>query len=211
MEIDLAALFSRYLPQSAAEPCPLSSEVETELFLIAPDAKHKDARVIRVTEDNCSECLTILKDSDVFEVGSLFRCYQFNPEHTLEEGSSGYRVCTLCLHSLCVWPSPDQLTLLKLVSELDTVVDWFHFGLYLGIPDHELLSIELQHQRHVQRSRTDMLRWWLQHGTERSWTSIVRALEGIKMQPLAKKIAIKHGMQDFSLRGSVSSDQCIES
>ena len=87
MEIDLAALFSQYLPQLAAEPCPLSCEVETEVFLIAPDAKQKDARVIRVTKDNCYDCLTIWKDSDVFEVGPLFRCYQFNPERTLPKGT----------------------------------------------------------------------------------------------------------------------------
>ena len=62
MEVDLASLFSQHLSQSAAEPYPLSCEVETELFLVAPDDKQKDARVISVTSDNCSECLPILKD-----------------------------------------------------------------------------------------------------------------------------------------------------
>ena len=69
VEIDLASLFCQKLPQSAAEPHPLSCEVETELFLIAPDAKQKEAGVIKVTKDNCSDCLTILKESGVFEVG----------------------------------------------------------------------------------------------------------------------------------------------
>ena len=45
----------------------------------------------------------------------------------------------------------------------------------------------------VKDCRTGMLSWWLQHGTQRRWTSIVRAVEGIKMEPLARKIATKYG------------------
>ena len=66
-------------------------------------------------------------------------------------------------------------------------------GLYLDIPAHELLSIELQQMKHVQRCRTDLLGWWLQHGTQLMWTAVVRALEGIKVDPLARKIATKYG------------------
>ena len=86
MEVDLASLFSRHLSQSAAEPRPLSCEVETELFLVAPDAKLKDARVISVSSDNCSECLSILKDSSVFEFSSLFRAYLHTPDRSLSNG-----------------------------------------------------------------------------------------------------------------------------
>ena len=61
----------------------------------------------------------------------------------------------------------DPLTLLQLVSELESVVDWLHLGLYLHIPEHELFSIEQYQRGHVLQSRTDMLNWWLQHGTHK--------------------------------------------
>ena len=86
VEVDLASLFSRHLSQSAAEPCTLSCEVEMELFLVAPDDKQKDARVISVSSDNCSECLSILKDSSVFEFGSMFRAYHHTPDRAFSKG-----------------------------------------------------------------------------------------------------------------------------
>ena len=89
--------------------------------------------------------------------------------------------------------SSDRPTLPELISQLDEVVDWFHLGLYLDIPSHELLSIEVERMKHVQRCRTDLLGWWLQHGTHLTWTSVVRAVERIKMEPLARKIATKYG------------------
>ena len=73
------------------------------------------------------------------------------------------------------------------------MADWFHLGLYLGVPDNELLSIEQYRHGHVQQCRTDMLTWWLQRGAQPTWTRVVRALEGIKMEPLATKIATKYG------------------
>ena len=272
VEVDLASLFSRHLSQSAAEPCPLSCEVETELFLVAPDAKQKDARVISVSSDNCSECLSILKDSNVFGFGPLFRTYHLTPDRALSKGSGTVMIVNIlpitsyilllsifdcflhpstisfsyfltCLprsllpslpplfshpisllshlssfflpatllyilpHILYVpanscssFLSSDRLTLVKLVSELTTVVDWFHLGLYLGVPEHELFSIQCEQMKNVQQCRTDMLNWWLQRGAQRTWTSVVRALEGIKMELLARKIATKYGMSTIHSR-----------
>ena len=74
------------------------------------------------------------------------------------------------------------------------MVDWFHLGLYLGVPDNELLSIEQYRRGHVQQCRTDMLSWWLQRGAQPTWTRVVRALERIEMEPLARKIATKYGL-----------------
>ena len=89
--------------------------------------------------------------------------------------------------------SADQPTLLDLISHLDEVVDWFHLGLYLGVPEHELLSINKSQRGDVKECRTGMLSWWLQSGTQRKWTSIVRAVEDIKMERLAGEIATKYG------------------
>ena len=89
--------------------------------------------------------------------------------------------------------SSDQPSLLDLISQLEEVVEWFHLGLYLGVPEYELLSIDKSKRGDVKECRTGMLSWWLQCGTTRRWTSVVRAVEGIKMEPLARKIATKYG------------------
>ena len=70
------------------------------------------------------------------------------------------------------------------------MVDWFHLGLYLGVAEYQLLSIE---REQMKQCKTYMLNWWLQHGVQPKWTCVVRALEGIKMEPLARKIATKYG------------------
>ena len=80
-----------------------------------------------------------------------------------------------------------------MMSQLEEVVNWFHLGLSLGVPEHELLSIDKSKRGDVKDCRTDMMMWWLQHGTQRRWTSVVRAVEGIKLESLARKIATKYG------------------
>ena len=69
MEIDLASLFSQQL--TTRPDC----DVETALFLVSPNADQKNATIYDVTESNCSECLSMLKKSDVFEFGPLFQHY----------------------------------------------------------------------------------------------------------------------------------------
>ena len=93
--------------------------------------------------------------------------------------------------------SSDRPTLLELISQLEEVVDWFHLGLYLGVPEHELLSIDNAKRGDVKECRTGMLVWWLQSGTQRTWTSAVRALEAIKMELLVRKIATKYGRLEY--------------
>ena len=78
VDVDLVSLFSQHLSQSASEPRPLSCEVETELFLIAPDAKQKIAGVYKISERNYAECLSMLKGSDVFQFRPLFQVYESN-------------------------------------------------------------------------------------------------------------------------------------
>ena len=72
MEIDLAFLFSQHL--TARPDC----DVETALFLVSPDADQKNATIYDVTESNCSGCLSMLKESDVFQFGPVFQLHQSN-------------------------------------------------------------------------------------------------------------------------------------
>ena len=79
----MASLFSQHLFQSAAEPQPFNCEVQIELFLISPDAKHERAYHYSVTEGNYEECLSQLKKSKVFQFGPLF---QSKPQQNLSKG-----------------------------------------------------------------------------------------------------------------------------
>ena len=73
------------------------------------------------------------------------------------------------------------------------VVDWFHLGLYLEVPEHELQKISLAHTyRGVKRCKTEALIVWMEM-KEASWSQIVRALVDIRMMTLARHIATKYG------------------
>ena len=88
--------------------------------------------------------------------------------------------------------SEKMVTLPLLLEELDPVVDWFHFGLMLGIPDHELTMIKIDNPN-VSHCKTQMLRTWMRM-KKGSWSDIVRALVHIRMNTLAQKIAKEYGM-----------------
>ena len=79
-----------------------------------------------------------------------------------------------------------------LVSELSDVVDWFHLGLYLGVPHSVLLTVEADHRGQTKRCKTEMLDWWMNNGEQLTWSAVVRALVGIGMRGLAEKIAVKY-------------------
>ena len=83
------------------------------------------------------------------------------------------------------------MTLQRLVDELLSVVDWFHFGLCLGIPDFVLTKIGNDYQN-ADRCKTEVLMEWM-NIQEGSWSHIVQALVGIRMKTPAMQIAEKYG------------------
>ena len=84
------------------------------------------------------------------------------------------------------------MTLQQAVEELDSVVDWFHFGIYLGVPTSVLNNIRADHQN-ANMCKTQVLMEWMKM-QEGSWSHIVQALIGIKMKTLAMEIAEKYGI-----------------
>ncbi len=82
---ELASLFSAAFSevQAAASPVvpsqPVPTVVQTDLFLVSPDVLKKDARVDSVTLENCSTCMTLWKESELFDFDSLFRVYRLDP------------------------------------------------------------------------------------------------------------------------------------
>ena len=84
-----------------------------------------------------------------------------------------------------------KVTLPVLVEELVEVVDWFHLGLYLEVPEHELKMIRYDYPD-VKQRKTQVLSVWMKM-KEESWSQIVRALVGIRRKTLARHIATKYG------------------
>ena len=87
--------------------------------------------------------------------------------------------------------SSEEVKLRVLVEELANVVDWFHLGIYLDVPDSELMKIRCNYQD-VDQRKTQALSVWLKM-KKGSWSDIVRALIGIRMKTLAIHIATKYG------------------
>ena len=71
------------------------------------------------------------------------------------------------------------------------MVDWFHFGLCLGIRDFILNKIRADY-KDVDMCKTQVLMEWMKM-QEGSWSCIVQALIGIREKALAMQVAKKYG------------------
>ena len=85
------------------------------------------------------------------------------------------------------------MTIKDLINELHDVISWFQLGIYVDISPSELMKIRADHREKTDDCKTEMLVTWLRQTTDASWSTVVRALVGIKMQPLAQKVAVKYG------------------
>ena len=95
-----------------------------------------------------------------------------------------------------------------LVTELHDVISWFQLGIYLDISPSELMKIRADHREKTDDCKTEMLVKWLKQTTNASWSTVVRALVGIKMGALAQKVALKYG-EFFPHKCSVKSQGLI--
>ena len=89
VQSELASLFSAKLAEhdpTATPPRDIPTTVQTQLLLISPDAVKKDARVVAVTLENHSTCMTLWKESELFDFGALFRVYRLNSSKLPQQG-----------------------------------------------------------------------------------------------------------------------------
>ena len=95
-----------------------------------------------------------------------------------------------------------------LINELHDVISWFQLGIYLDISPSKLMKIRADHREKTDDCKTEMLLTWLKQTTDASWSTVVRALVGIKMGALAQKVAVKYGeIVPYKLVLKVSSQQ----
>ena len=193
MEADVAEVLT--VAASGAGVEDLLCEVEAELFLVG---ERKQA-ITMVTADNYPSCYAVWRESAVFEFGSAFKHHlsSLTPSSTGDIHSTRYMQPYFYLpllpslpHLLSLHTVPPSVHLL--VSELSSVVDWFHLGVSLKLPVAELQKIEADHRK-TDRCKIEMLDWWLRNTDLPTWSAIVMALKGIKMKALAQNIVIKYG------------------
>ena len=77
-----------------------------------------------------------------------------------------------------------------LCEELSAVSDWYRLGLKLGVPDNKLDEIQRNHSS--SRWKIETLKLWLQLNPNASWMSVVRALQRMEENTLAKMIRQKY-------------------
>ena len=79
------------------------------------------------------------------------------------------------------------------MHELKEVVDWYHLGLHLKVPDYRLHTIARNHPQDTEMCKTKMLSWWKENISRQKWSTIVQALVQTESRVLANKIALKYG------------------
>lgn len=81
------------------------------------------------------------------------------------------------------------------------MVEWYQLGVQLGLAEHILKTIELNHPKDAQCCKTEVLGWWLRNTREISWEKLVVALEAMGgYNNLAQKLRMK---QSHLLKGSI--------
>ena len=78
-----------------------------------------------------------------------------------------------------------------LVEQLEEVIDWVPFGLYLGVKKSKLDAIEKDYATTRER-RLQMLSQWGNQVVP-TWSAVIEALVRMGMRRLASKLAEKHG------------------
>ncbi len=80
----ISELQAKTSPDFPSQPVPVA--VHIEIFLISPEQLTRDARVVNVTLGNCSTCMTLWKESELFDFGSLFQVYRHDPSKLPQGG-----------------------------------------------------------------------------------------------------------------------------
>ena len=98
-----------------------------------------------------------------------------------------FGIPSLNVHNFYVVSLAVVLNVQNLSTELETVSNWYILGFKLGLPKHDLDMIECDHQRNDRR-RVEMLDLWLQHTPNATWNDVIRALEQMGENRVAKNI-----------------------
>ena len=79
------------------------------------------------------------------------------------------------------------------MREVNEVVDWHQLGSLLGIKRHELDSLQQMYQYYgPDRIKAQIFGLWLKRDLDASWEALVTALENMKENVVARRVAEKY-------------------
>ena len=168
-------------------------QLQPQVFLILPGASYSEGKIVHVTPDNAVQSMMHWEGSAAFTFYDIFQ--QWSDHSRRNEPSLGELVFMYIYHTqyqILHIISSGTSSLRELVESLEEVVEWFQFGIHLGIPHYELSIIKADYQD-VRRCKTEMFLWWLKNCIEAKWSTIVQALVKAGMRSLAHMIAQDHG------------------
>ena len=87
-------------------PLPVTSH--TEVLLLTPDPPMRDAQILEVTSDNLSTCITLWRESEVFNFGALFRTHRTDTSMIKHEGILSHSQASLILNLGKAWKLGDS-------------------------------------------------------------------------------------------------------
>ena len=90
--------------------------------------------------------------------------------------------------SFCFSATSTRLELKEVLNELKEVTKWHELGVQLGVPAHKLNAIDSKYTQDTDRSKTEVIIWWLHNIEDTSWKKLAQAVEEIEHKVLAKKL-----------------------
>ena len=114
--------------------------------------------------------------------------------------------------------SDETPSLHLLQQELQPVVDWYLFGVYLKVEKHELDKIYHDHflMGKTERCKTELLDFWLKNRTQEFgvWEEVIDALEKMKKDNLVRKLRSKYLRLEMEIEtvnnNTVQHDEAME-
>ena len=101
----------------------------------------------------------------------------------------------------CIYPLPcfslinaaNTLTVRNISNILVEVVNWYQFGIALGMKSYKLEEIRHNRMGDVQLSKLSMFDIWLRSDLKASWEKIADALRELGLDVLAEKVLAEYG------------------
>ena len=193
MASKVAARLEQYLPVSDPPPRPFV-KVSPEVYVMIPDYRRMDGKLIPVEEETITSCKDICRENGFLDIGARFMALQKNP--TMEDRgiTPSYVYSETAMQAFTIhYTVTGPANILQLENDLKEVVDWFHLGLAIGVPDYKLTSIGMARSHFPEQCRSEVFQYYLQTVTDRKWLTIIQALVSIGHGTLAIKIALKYG------------------
>ena len=80
-----AVLLAQQQQQKSANPVAVCAV--TEVYMLTPRPETKDAHIIRVSPQNLAACISLWRESEMFNFGALFRAFRMDHRGIPNEGS----------------------------------------------------------------------------------------------------------------------------